>query len=91
LPHPDWRGLARYVMGRALVHGKRRSEEVAEVAVTVSEAGVPPLMSLAIADRQALAAEQGRMLSKEMLAEGSLDDLLDTLLAQRAGFQHAAD
>lgn len=91
LPHPDWRGLARYVMGRALVHGKRRSEEVAEVAVTVAEAGVPPLMSLAIADRQALAAEQGRMLSKEMLTDGSLDDLLDTLLAQRAGLQHAAD
>ncbi len=91
LPHPDWRGLARYVMSRALIHGKRRSEEVAEVAVTVAEAGVPAMMSLAIAERQALAAEQGRLLSREMLAEGSLDDLLDTLLAQRAGLRHAAD
>lgn len=91
LPHPDWRGLARYVMSRALIHGKRRSEEVAEVALTVSEAGVPPLMSLAIAERQALAAGQGRMLSQDTLAHGSLDDLLDSLLAQRAGFKHAAD
>jgi 3-hydroxyisobutyrate dehydrogenase-like beta-hydroxyacid dehydrogenase len=84
LPHPDWRGLARYVMSRALIHGKRRSEEVMEVAVTVDEAGVPPMMSRAIAERQALAAEQGRMLPKEVLASGSLDELLDTLLAQRA-------
>lgn len=84
LPHPDWRGLARYVMSRALIHGQRRSEEVAEVAVTVREAGVPPMMSLAIVERQALAATQGRQLPKEMLASGSLDALLDALLSQRA-------
>ena len=90
LPHPDWRGLARYVMSRALIHGKRRSEEVAEVAVTVREAGVPPMMSLAIAERQALAAVQGRLLSRDVLASGSLHDLLDTLLAQRALSQKTA-
>jgi hypothetical protein len=77
-------------MSRALIHGKRRSEEVAEVAVTVREAGVPPMMSLAIAERQALAAVQGRLLPKDVLASGSLDDLLDTLLAQRALSQKTA-
>ena len=91
LPHPDWRGLARYVMSRALIHGKRRSEEVAEVAVTVHEAGVPPLMSRAIAERQALAAQQGRALPAQMLAKGSLDEILDALLAQRLASAHGAD
>lgn len=92
LPHPDWRELARYVMSRALIHGKRRSEEVAEVAVTVREAGVPPMMSLAIAERQALAAVQGRLLPKDVLSGGNLDALLDTLLAQRSGLdRNAAD
>jgi 3-hydroxyisobutyrate dehydrogenase-like beta-hydroxyacid dehydrogenase len=92
LPHPDWHKLARYVMSRALIHGKRRSEEVMEVAVTVDEAGIPPMMSRAIVERQALAAEQGRMLPKDVLASGSLDELLDTLLAQRGAWQqNAAD
>lgn len=91
LPHPDWRGLARYVISRALIHGKRRSEEVAEVAVTVTEAGVPPMMSRAIVERQALAAVQGRGLPPEILATESLDEMLDALLAQRSEFQHAAD
>src|SRR5215207_4020040 len=27
LPHDDWPGLARYVMSRALLHGRRRAEE----------------------------------------------------------------
>jgi 3-hydroxyisobutyrate dehydrogenase len=91
LPHPDWRGLARYVISRALIHGKRRSEEVAEVAVTVAEAGLPPLMSRAIVERQALAAQQGRLLSKAVLATDDLDEMLDALLAQRAELHYAAD
>ncbi len=91
LPHPDWRGLARYVMGRALVHGKRRSEEMAEVAVTVREAGQPPMMAEAIVQRQALAAVQGRQLPKSVLAGNDLDALLDALLAQRERMATAAD
>ena len=39
LPHEDWPDLARYVISRALLHGKRRAEEMREVARTVSEAG----------------------------------------------------
>ncbi len=89
LPHPDWRGLARYVMSRALIHGKRRSEEMAEVAVTVSEAGLAPMMSLAIVARQAKSAEQGRELGAGMLATEDLDALLDALLDQRAVTRHA--
>jgi 3-hydroxyisobutyrate dehydrogenase len=91
LPHPDWHGLARYVMSRALIHGKRRSEEVQEVAVTVAEAGQSPVMSEAIAKRQAMAAAQGRLLPPEVLADGDLESLLDALLEQRAKMANAAD
>ena len=91
LPHPDWRGLARYVMSRALIHGKRRSEEMAEVAVTVREAGQPPMMAEAIVQRQALAARQGRALAKPVLNGTDLDALLDALLAQNAQMAPAAD
>ncbi len=62
LPHEDWPGLARYVISRALLHGKRRAEEMREVARTVSEAGVEPLLSRAIAERQDWAARRGREL-----------------------------
>jgi 3-hydroxyisobutyrate dehydrogenase-like beta-hydroxyacid dehydrogenase len=91
LPHADWRGLARYVMSRALIHGKRRSEEVMEVAVTVREAGIPAIMSPAIAERQALAAQQGKKLPKDILNGDDLDALLDALLAQRDQKAQAAD
>ncbi len=91
LPHPDWRGLARYVMSRALIHGKRRSEEMAEVAVTVREAGQPPMMAEAIVRRQALAAEQGRALPGPVLSGTDLDALLDALLVQNAPMARAAD
>ena len=91
LPHADWRGLARYVMSRALIHGKRRSEEVLEVAVTVREAGIPAIMSPAIAERQALAAQQGRKLPKDILNGNDLDALLDALLAQRGQKAEAAE
>jgi 3-hydroxyisobutyrate dehydrogenase-like beta-hydroxyacid dehydrogenase len=43
LPHPDWAAQARYMMGRALQHGRRRAEEMREVARTVAEAGLSPL------------------------------------------------
>src|SRR3954468_578703 len=28
LPHGDWPGLARYIISRALLHGRRRAEEM---------------------------------------------------------------
>ncbi len=59
LPHPDWRRQAAYMISRSLVHGRRRAEEMREVAVTVAEAGVEPLMSRSIAERQDWASVQG--------------------------------
>jgi len=81
LPHEDWPGLARYVISRALLHGKRRAEEMREVARTVSEAGVEPLLSRAVAERQDWAWERGRAMGRETLAAPDLDTLLDALTA----------
>jgi 3-hydroxyisobutyrate dehydrogenase-like beta-hydroxyacid dehydrogenase len=79
LPHEDWRGLARYVISRALLHGKRRAEEMREVARTVAEAGVEPLLSRSIAQRQDWAWKQGRQMPEDALASTDLVTLLDAL------------
>ncbi|NNM71475.1 DUF1932 domain-containing protein [Enterovirga aerilata] len=81
LPHPDWPGLARYVMSRALKHGRRRAKEMREVAMAVREAGIEPLLSSATAERQDWAAAKGRGIGREALRTESLAALLDALLA----------
>jgi 3-hydroxyisobutyrate dehydrogenase-like beta-hydroxyacid dehydrogenase len=62
LPNPDWEKLARYMISRSLEHGRRRAEEMREAAATVEAAGVEPLMSRAIAERQDWAADAARSL-----------------------------
>ena len=57
LPRDDWPEYAHYMISRSLEHGVRRSEEMREVAKTVSDAGITPLMSEACAERQAWAAQ----------------------------------
>jgi 3-hydroxyisobutyrate dehydrogenase len=71
------------MMTRALVHGRRRAEEVREVARTVEDAGLEPMQSLATAQRQDWAADQGGALPPALLRGDSLDALLDALLALR--------
>jgi 3-hydroxyisobutyrate dehydrogenase-like beta-hydroxyacid dehydrogenase len=73
-PGPDWPRLARYMIARTLEHGLRRAEEMREVARTVAEAGVAPLMSEATAERQAWAPQ-----FVEALAEADLEDMLDAI------------
>lgn len=52
----DWEGFAKYMISRSLEHGTRRAEEMREVANTVGDAGIEPLMSSACALRQDWAA-----------------------------------
>jgi 3-hydroxyisobutyrate dehydrogenase len=80
LPHPDWPGLARYVISRALIHGKRRAEEMREVARTVEDAGVEPLASRAIAERQDWAWRRGSEMGAARDAP-ELEAMLDALTA----------
>ena len=68
LPLPDWKATAQYMISRSLEHGTRRAEEMREAARTVAEAGVEPLMSLAIAGRQDWAADHRSALSDDLAA-----------------------
>jgi len=76
LPVGDWNRLAAYMISRSLEHGKRRAEEMREVAQTVAEAGIAPLMTRACVERQDWAAQY-----KDSMA-GDLDTMLDAVLAQ---------
>jgi len=75
LPVGDWEKLARYMISRSLEHGVRRAEEMREVAQTVREAGLEPLMSAAAAERQDWTAAH-----KTALAEEQLSTMLDSIL-----------
>ncbi|MEL7536537.1 MAG: DUF1932 domain-containing protein [Pseudomonadota bacterium] len=76
LPGVDWGEHARYLIERSLAHGKRRAEEMREVAATLQDAEVEPLMSVACAERQSLTAAL-----VEAVDELTLSALLDRMLA----------
>jgi len=56
-PGIDWERQAAYFFQRVIEHGRRRSEEVREVAVTVEEAGLTPWSAAGTAERQAWMAD----------------------------------
>ncbi len=56
-PGIDWERQATYFFQRAIQHGRRRAEEVREVAVTVREAGLDPWSASGTAARQAWVAD----------------------------------
>jgi 3-hydroxyisobutyrate dehydrogenase-like beta-hydroxyacid dehydrogenase len=75
-PGTDWSGQARYMISRSLIHGRRRAEEMREVAQTVAEAGLQPHMSAACAQRQDWAAG-----FRESASIEELEAMLDAVLA----------
>ncbi len=79
LPVADWEAFARYMITRSVQHGRRRAEEMREVARTVAEAHVAPLMSHAIAERQDIAASIGQGVDLKQDLTGILDGLLAKL------------
>jgi 3-hydroxyisobutyrate dehydrogenase-like beta-hydroxyacid dehydrogenase len=76
-PGESWRVLARYMISRSLIHGRRRAEEMREVAQTIAEAGLEPHMSAASAHRQDWAAGFRDAASAE-----PLEAMLDVMLAR---------
>ena len=68
----------RYMISRALVHGRRRAEEMGEAARTVAEAGVSSRMSSACAEWQEWASHH-----PEAAASQDIDVMLDALLSAR--------
>jgi 3-hydroxyisobutyrate dehydrogenase-like beta-hydroxyacid dehydrogenase len=83
-PGTDWPSLARYMISRSLIHGRRRAEEMREVAQTVSEAGLQPHMSSASAQRQDWAAG-----FRESASIEDLEEMLDAVLARAHQRDHA--
>ena len=58
-PGIDWKKLADYMIGRVVVHGERRAREMDEVARTLEELGIEPIMAAATARRMDWAADLG--------------------------------
>ncbi len=85
-PGVDWRRLGRYMISRSLQHGRRRAEEMREVARTVDEAGVGSWMSSAAARRQDWAAGHSAALGHD-----ALEPMLDAIIAQPTGDAGAHD
>ncbi len=56
-PSIDWEKQAAYFFQRVIEHGRRRSEEVREVAETVRDAGLTPWSAQGTAERQAWVAD----------------------------------
>jgi len=56
-PGIDWEKQGAYFFQRVIEHGRRRSEEVREVAETVREIGLTPWSAAGTADRQAWVAD----------------------------------
>jgi 3-hydroxyisobutyrate dehydrogenase-like beta-hydroxyacid dehydrogenase len=56
-PGIDWEKQGAYFFQRVIEHGRRRSEEVREVAQTVREAGLQPHSASGTAERQAWVAD----------------------------------
>ncbi len=79
IPHPDWQKHAAYMISRALIHGRRRAEEMREVAKTVRDAGVEPLMAAPTAVRDDWAADKGKQMSAAALKPPDLERILDEL------------
>lgn len=71
----DWGDSARYMASRALLHGRRRAEEMREVSHTVRDAGLTPHMSEACANWQEWAG------AHSLVDAPDLPHLLDALLA----------
>jgi len=76
-PGIDWEKQGAYFFQRVIEHGRRRSEEVLEVAETVREAGLAPWSATGTAERQVFIAD---------LADEGLFGARGT-----DGFAHSAD
>jgi 3-hydroxyisobutyrate dehydrogenase-like beta-hydroxyacid dehydrogenase len=59
-PALDWAKVVEYNLERMATHGRRRAAEMEEVADTLRELGVEPLMALATVARQREMGELGK-------------------------------
>jgi 3-hydroxyisobutyrate dehydrogenase-like beta-hydroxyacid dehydrogenase len=81
-PGQDWTTLSGHMIRRSLQHGRRRAEEMREVAKTVADAGVTPHMTAGAVERHAWAAGVGGRVDGYALT--GLSPLLDAVRADLA-------
>lgn len=90
-PELDWERVASYMIMRTALHGKRRAEEMREVAVTVREAGLEPWMAAATAERQDFMAREKDAAGLARVAkDANWRDYADRLIAAIEGRQQPA-
>lgn len=83
-PTLDWDELGSYFMSRSALHGKRRAEEMREVAVTLREAGIEPWLPTATAERQDWMGRQKGPLGLDKLpGDANWREYADRLLGAR--------
>ena len=84
-PSIDWEKQGAYFFSRVAQHGKRRAEEMREVANTVREAGFEPWMSAATAQKHDWFAQQSRTGTFDNLdKKAPWQDYADRLLGRKA-------
>ena len=82
-PSIDWTEQGRYFYSRVVKHGRRRAEEMREVANTVREAGFEPWMAAATAEKQDwVAGLAARGLFADVEAADGWQAYADRLIAQ---------
>lgn len=89
-PGQEWQQRVRYLISRALVHGKRRAEEMREVAKTIEDAGLEPTMTRSTVAVQEWADGLGRALGPESADGPDLAHMLRELDEFLRGARDAA-
>ena len=79
-PSLDWNRIAGYMIERVVTHGRRRAAEMREVAETLKDMGIEPIMAAATAARQQWLADLG---VKEQMAGRKSEDRAELIRAIR--------
>ncbi|HZY17998.1 MAG TPA: DUF1932 domain-containing protein [Ramlibacter sp.] len=83
-PSIDWARQGAYFFSRVVQHGKRRAEEMRESANTVREAGFPPLMAAAIAEKHQWVADAAAAgVFRDVAQDARWQDYADALISAR--------
>ena len=83
-PQIDWARTGAYFFSRVAQHGKRRAEEMREAARTVQEAGFPPTMAAAIAEKHDWVAAKAREgLFRDVPADAPWQQWADRLIERK--------
>ncbi len=84
-PAIQWKELADYMVGRVVVHGERRAREMEEVAATLREIDIEPIMAEAIVRRMDWSAELGLKQIFHGEAPKSYRDVVDAVAKKPVG------